>query len=340
MLRKNVSLLEYNTLGIQAFAAYFFCLSSQSDLLPLSKFISKRFHTPLVLGQGSNIFFSRNFSGLVIKNELQGIKILRNSARHLFVEVSSGVIWDDFIAWTLSQNLGGLENLSMIPGTVGAAPVQNIGAYGVEVESCIEELEFFEWETHSYRWISKEECRFDYRNSIFKKQLKGRGIITKVRFKLQKAPHNLHITYHTLSERMKYFLQMNKAPTIQRVSACVRAIRSSKLPDPIHLPNVGSFFKNPIISYEKLQNLQIEYPDIPCFKQPLTQHYKISAAWLIDQVGLRGLRREGVAMYFRQPLVLVNYGATQPAVRSHIIRVQKLVYDRFNLNLVPEVNIV
>ena len=339
IVEKNISLQAHHTLNLKVSAAYFFYLSSVSQISPLSKIISQRFSSfPLVLGQGSNVFFSQNFRGLVVKNEIKGIKILRQNTRYIFVEVAGGVLWDDLVLWSLRQDLGGLENLSMIPGTVGAAPVQNIGAYGVEVKDYIDRIQFFEWRSQKYRVFYPRDCGFVYRSSIFKEGFRDQGMIVSVTFRLKKKPHDLKITYSALAESIKKISQ--KRLTIQQVSACVRAIRASKLPNPVHLPNGGSFFKNPVVSLEKLEGLKERYSDIPHFKLDISTYCKLSAAWLIDKAGFRGLRQKGVAMYHRQPLVLVNYGSTSQIIMQYIHRVQERVYDYFGVELVPEVRIV
>lgn len=328
-----------NSLGLRVYAQRIIPFRHFHQLNEISKLVSGEFlGRSMALGQGSNVLFSKDYDGLLIQNLLLGIQILREDADYVFVEVCGGVVWDDFVLWAVSRGFGGIENLSLIPGSVGAAPVQNIGAYGVEVGALIQRVHFFDWESHRHKILHGRECVFSYRNSIFKQGLKNRGIITSVVFRLNKEPRALDISYRSLRQELED--RGLKAPTIRDVSQCVRSVRMAKLPRPDHLGNAGSFFKNPKIHLRDFLLLKEKYPDIPHF--PIgTDAVKLSAAWLISEAGFRGFRDRGVAMYWRQPLVLVNYGAKSgEEVLEYISSVQSKVEINFGVMLVPEVNII
>lgn len=335
-IKNNYSLSKLNTFGVHANAKFFVEARNEEDLieifnLPIFKNIKKIF-----LGGGSNILFTQDFDGLVILNKLEGIKILKEDLENVFIRSMGGEIWHDLVTFVVDRDWWGIENLASIPGTVGAGPIQNIGAYGVELKDVLENVETFNINTGEKKIFSKEECRFGYRDSVFKNELKGRFFITAITVKLSKI-ENRNLNYKILQD----YLEKNKIE-IKRakdISDAISAIRKSKLPDPKIIGNAGSFFKNVFVEKSELERLQKTYPDIPNFKDEGT--IKIPAGWLIEQCGWKGKRLGNVGVHDKQALVLVNYGGADG--REVLVLAKKIiadVQDKFGLILAPEVNLI
>jgi UDP-N-acetylmuramate dehydrogenase len=290
----------------------------------------------MILGGGSNILFLKNYQGLIIRNAIEGIEILSRKDNQVVVEVGGGVIWHDFVCWALSHNFGGLENLSLIPGTVGAAPIQNIGAYGVEFDAVFHSLTAVNLDTGITRRFNKEDCGFGYRNSIFKESLKDKYLITRVQIKLSTDHHKLCLDYGDIIKTLSEW-EIDH-PTIRDVSDAVIAIRSSKLPDPKIIGNAGSFFKNPLIDTSDYEALLGPYPDMPCYPSKPGM-VKIPAAWLIEQAGWKGFRKGDAGVYEKHALVLVNHGnATGEEMHQLAEGIKASILEIFNISLESEVN--
>ena len=287
------------------------------------------------LGGGNNILFTQRFAGTLLKPVGKGIKIKAQIDDSVIVEAEAGVEWDDMVAWSVERDLWGMENLSLIPGTVGAAPVQNIGAYGAEAKDVIERVHFFDVEDRKHHTLGCAECRFAYRESIFKHELKGRAIITSVEFRLSKSSQP-SLGYGDLAKEV----ELRGGATLKNIREAVCAIRQSKLPDTAVLGNAGSFFKNPIVNKEVSERLKAEYDTMPIY--PVSEHKcKLAAGWLIDQAGLKGYRKGNVGVHERQALVLVNFGgATGAEVIALSKEVREKVFAKFGINIDPEVNIL
>ena len=328
------SLKGYNTFGLDCMANLFAAFQSEKEL---KKLLPKAQKPLLVLGGGSNILLTQDFDGTVLKNEIQGIEIVKENEEYAIVKVGGGEVWHDFVMWSIENKLGGIENLSLIPGSVGAAPMQNIGAYGVEIKSVFEQLEAIEIDTLTSKIFNNKACQFGYRCSIFKGELKGKYIITQVYFKLQKK-HNFNTSYGAIEEELK-----NMGATtlsLKVVSQAIINIRESKLPNPQEIGNSGSFFKNPVISTEQFIELQKEFPNIVGYKVSKDET-KVAAGWLIDQVGWKGYRKGDAGIHKNQALVLVNYGNAKGEELVALSKeVQQSVFNKFGIQLEPEVNII
>lgn len=287
------------------------------------------------LGGGNNILFTQRFAGTLLKPVGKGIKIKAQIDDSVIVEAEAGVEWDDLVAWSVERDLWGMENLSLIPGTVGAAPVQNIGAYGAEAKDVIERVHYFDVEDRKHHTLGCAECRFTYRESIFKHELKGRAIITSVEFRLSKSSQP-SLGYGDLAKEV----EARGGATLKNIREAVCAIRQSKLPDTAVLGNAGSFFKNPIVNKEVSERLKAEYDSMPIY--PVSEHKcKLAAGWLIDQAGLKGYRKGNVGVHERQALVLVNFGgATGAEVIALSEEVREKVNEKFGIKIDPEVNIL
>ncbi|MEK7089132.1 MAG: UDP-N-acetylmuramate dehydrogenase, partial [Patescibacteria group bacterium] len=311
-------------------------------------FLSSEFknNQKLFLGGGSNILFTKNFDGIVVLNKLKGIEILREDSENVFIKSMGGEIWHNLVIFAVNKNYWGIENLSLIPGTVGAAPMQNIGAYGVEFKDILENVEAYEIETGEKEVFKREECEFGYRDSIFKNKLKGKYFISAVTLKLSKAEKK-NINYILLQE----YLEENKVEikNSKDISDAVASIRKSKLPDPVLICNAGSFFKNVFVTKGKMENFLLTYPDMPYFKEPADasavsgreENIKIPAGWLIEKCGWKGKRIGNVGVHERQALVLVNYGgATGEEVKNLSEQIIASVFSKFGLTLEKEVNLI
>jgi UDP-N-acetylmuramate dehydrogenase len=300
-LQHNVSLLPYNTFGIDVTADYFAAITDPSDLADISTLP----HPVHVLGGGSNILLTAPVAGLVLHNQLKGIELIRENADHVWLRVQSGEVWHGFVLHAIENGWGGIENLALIPGTVGAAPIQNIGAYGVEVRTTIEEVTFLQLEENTVYTISNEECQFGYRDSIFKNALSCKVFVTSVVFRLNKHPE-FNTGYGAIEQELQ--LMGITVPTVKAIAQAVINIRTSKLPDPKQIGNAGSFFKNPTVPAKQYRLLVDAYPEMPHYAVD-DDRVKIPAAWLIEQCGWKGFRREDAGVHARQALVIVNYGS-------------------------------
>ncbi len=336
---KNVSLAPYNSFGIDVKAAHFICFQNTNEIatifnLPELQILTQNTEPVLILGGGSNLLLCNDINGVVIKNEIQYIKILDETTQTAMVEVGAGVPWQDFVDYTIDKQWGGVENLSLIPGSVGAAPIQNIGAYGIEVSNVIEKVNLYHIETKQFLSLTNEECCFGYRDSVFKNSLKNKTIICSVVFRLQKNPV-LNISYGAIAEELK----STDPITIKEVSEAIIAIRQSKLPDPKVLGNAGSFFKNPVIDENKFQKLILKYPDLKYNQVGVL--YKIYAGWLIENAGWKGYRKNQVGCYEKQALILVNYGHAKGGdVLELAQKIQTSVLEKFSITLEMEVNLI
>ena len=335
MHTNSISLTDLNTFGLEISASELIEINSEESLLENLAYIrSQKF---LILGGGSNLLFTKNFDGLIVLNRIKGIKLKKKLENEFIVEVGAGELWHDFVLFSLKNNWFGLENLSLIPGTVGATPIQNIGAYGVEIVDVLDAVDFIDIKTGKLHTLSNKECMFGYRESIFKNELKGTFIITKVRFKLETLP-NLKLEYGAIKETLKERGISN--PTPKDVSDAVIYIRSTKLPNPKEIGNCGSFFKNPLVSVSLFNQLKIKYPLIPSFYVD-ENHVKIPAAWLIDQLGWKGKTIGKIGVHKNQALVLVNYGGgSGEEIKNLAYKIIESVHTAYGILLTPEVNIV
>jgi UDP-N-acetylmuramate dehydrogenase len=333
---RNFSLKEYNSFGIDVKADKFVSIEDLEDLREIlrTSYASELF----ILGGGSNMLLTGDLQKTVLHIALKGKKIISQSDTEVIIEAQAGENWHELVLWTLEQNYGGLENLSLIPGNVGTAPIQNIGAYGVELKDNFVSCKALHVQTLEEKEFNLTDCEFDYRNSIFKNRLKGQFIITSVRFKLTKKDHRLHTEYGAIGAELEKL--GIKSPRIQDISRAVIQIRKSKLPDPKEIGNSGSFFKNPIVSKDKFIALQESYPEIPSYKIS-EQEFKVPAGWLIDKAGLKAYRDGDAGVHKNQALVLVNYGeATGQEILNLSKKVQYDIKLKFGIVLEPEVNII
>ncbi len=330
----NKSLRSFNTFGIEAHTEELIEITSVLQLRTVLKKITHPFY---ILGGGSNILLLNDLKGVVLKMSIPGIQIERDFKHAVYLSAGAGVNWHQLVLFAVKNNLGGLENLSLIPGTVGASPMQNIGAYGVEIKDIFHRLEAVEIATGKSKIFRKQALAFGYRNSIFKNKLKGKYIITKVWFKLSKPPHRLHLSYGAIKTVLAGAGIEN--PTIQDISNAVIKIRSEKLPDPEEIGNAGSFFKNPVIKKKLFAELYEQYPDIPHYPQS-DGTIKLPAAWLIERCGWKGKRVGNTGTHVRQALVLVNYGNAKGAeIYTLAQEIQESVCQKFKISLEMEVNI-
>jgi UDP-N-acetylmuramate dehydrogenase len=336
-IKENISLKPFNTFGVNVKASYFTQIKTEKEILEILD--SKRFGkmNKLVLGGGSNILFTKNFDGLVIHFSGKGINVIEETEEFVLVEASAGEIWNELVSFCVDKRFYGIENLSLIPGQVGAAPIQNIGAYGVELKDVFESLTAILFETGQELVLTKPACKFSYRDSIFKNELKGKALITKVVLKLSKEKKFI-LSYRDLNN---YLGKANlEKLTIKRVRETVNKIRTRKLPDPQKFGNAGSFFKNPEVSEKKFTDLKNQFEEMVFFKTD-DGKYKLPAAFLIEKCGFKGKRIGNVATYNRQALIIINLGkATGEQLKSYSAEVQKAVYNKFGIKLIPEVNII
>jgi len=331
------SLRSFNTFGIDVSTDLFVEIRSPEEFLALREEPAYDKNDKLVLGGGSNILLSRDFPGLVIKNSIPGIEVLREDEESVWVRAGAGEIWHHFVLYCVERGYGGVENLSLIPGQVGAAPMQNIGAYGVELESTCEEVEALHLITGESQRFSRQECAFGYRDSVFKNRYRGQFFITAVTFRPSKKPR-FETSYGDLQRTLD--AMGVEEPSVKAVSDAVIRIRSAKLPDPSLLGNAGSFFKNPLITSEALQHLLASHPGMPHYRQP-SGDVKVPAAWLIEQCGWKGRTRGRAGVHEAHALVLVNRGgASGSEVLQLAEAIQDSVRQQFGIDLVPEVNIV
>ena len=337
IISSNISLKPYNTFGIEAFAKYFTSIDTIENIKELLQSTEYKNNERLILGGGSNMLLTKNVDAIVVKNNLKGITVVNETVEHVFVRCAGGEVWHEFVMWCINQNYGGLENLSLIPGCTGASPMQNIGAYGVEIKDTFYELEAVHAITGEEKTFSKSDCEFGYRESVFKHQFKNQFIITSVTFQLSKKP-SFHIEYGAIKQELD---AMNISElNIKAISQAVINIRSSKLPNPKEIGNAGSFFKNPEVSSNVYERLKNEFQNLVAY--PLENgNYKLAAGWLIEQSGLKGYRVGDAGVHKLQALVLVNYGgATGNEIYDLSTHVLKTVHDKFGVALEREVNVI
>ncbi len=334
-VEEHKSLKNYNTFGINCNARYFVSVETINEL---KQALSEKPSEELfILGGGSNMLLTGDMDAYVLHINLKGIEILKESETEVFVKAMAGENWHSFVQYCIAKDFGGLENLSLIPGNVGTAPIQNIGAYGVELKDTFESCNTVEIETLNEREFNKEECAFEYRNSIFKNEAKGKYIITSVTFKLSKKHHKTSVSYGDIQKNLA---EKNiETPTIKDISEAVIAIRQSKLPDPKVLGNSGSFFKNPVVDSETFQKFRRNFPEAPFYEISPTE-FKIPAGWLIEKAGFKGQRFGDAGVHKNQALVLVNYGnATGKEIWQLAMDIQKKVKEMTGIFIEPEVNI-
>ena len=338
-IRHNVNLKPMNTLGVEAHADTFVEIqkAEQLPLLYEEGFFAEE--SPIILGGGSNLLFGGQPGRPVLKMSVKKREVIENDTGTVHLKAGAGENWHELVSFAVEKDLGGIENLALIPGTVGAAPIQNIGAYGVELKDVFVSLSAFDTVTGEFEIYTADECSFGYRDSVFKHDLKGRMIVCEVTLKLNTwENHTLNLSYSGLSDSLKS-KNIDK-PTIRDVYNTVVAIRRSKLPDPSDIGNAGSFFKNPIVSEEKFETLKADYPGLPGYKLE-TDEVKIPAAWLIEKTGWKGRQVGNVGTYENQALVIVNHGgATGEEIFNHAKTIQKSVLETFGIDLMPEVNII
>lgn len=334
-IQKNISLKPYNTFGIDVQASHFCSVDHEADLIPLLKNNT----LPLfIMSGGSNMLLTQPVHALVILINTKGIQIEKHE-NHALVTAKAGENWHDFVQFCIRENLGGLENLSLIPGCVGSSPIQNIGAYGIELKDSFVSCKTLDRKTLETKVFSKEACEFGYRNSIFKNEAKDQYIITEVTFKLTTNSHLLHTGYGAIEEALKKHKNIN-TPTIQNIADAVISIRKSKLPDPKIIGNSGSFFKNPIISKTQYEDLVLKFPEAPHY--PVSKDLvKVPAGWLIDNAGFKGFTYKNAGVHDKQALVLVN--KTGNASGAEIWKLATLIQEKikviYGINLETEVNI-
>jgi UDP-N-acetylmuramate dehydrogenase len=333
---ENFSLKNHNTFGIDVKSRIFVEFESVMELKEIISSDTFNNNKYFILGEGSNLLFTQDYNGLIIHNKIAGICILEDNDNNVIVEVGSGVNWHEFVMWSVNQELSGIENLALIPGTVGASPIQNIGAYGMEVKDSISKVHAFEIESKELKTFNNTECNFGYRNSIFKGTLKNKFIITKVEFNLSKTALN-KTTYGAIEEELKI---LNLQPSPNNIAESVIGIRSRKLPNPAEIGNSGSFFKNPIIKTSNFKDLKKQFPEMVGYKIS-EKETKIAAGWLIDNAGLKGYRKGDAGVHKNQALVLVNYGnASGQEIINLSKMIQKTILEKSGIQIKPEVNIL
>lgn len=333
---ENFSLKKYNTFGIEAKANAFVAVQNALELVTVLK--ENQQNEKFILGGGSNMLLTQDINALVIHVDLKGKKITKENDDFVWVESQAGENWHEFVLWTIEQNFGGLENLSLIPGNVGTTPIQNIGAYGVEIKDTFESCEAIKIDTQESVLFTKDQCHFGYRESIFKNEVKNQYIITNVVFKLTKRNHKLNTSYGAIEAELEK--QHITKPNLRDVSNAVIAIRQSKLPDPKELGNSGSFFKNPIVLKSDFELIQQKFPTMPFYEVSETE-VKVPAGWLIEQAGFKGKRFGDAGIHKNQALVLVNYGqATGQEILAVASTIQATIASKYGISIETEVNII
>ena len=336
-VQENISLRPYNTFGIDAKARYFSAFSSVEQLKETLNYKLPTSTLKLVLGAGSNILLTKDFDGFVLKNDIKGIEIIKEDTNHIYIKAGAGENWHQFVVYCVNKSYAGVENLSLIPGNVGASPMQNIGAYGVEIKDVFHELEAFHKEEKIIQTFSLMDCAFGYRESVFKNKYKDQFVITGVTYRLNKKP-SFNTSYGAINQELE---RMHVGElSIEAISQAVINIRTSKLPDPKETGNAGSFFKNPVISNKQFIELKKSFPNVVAF--PSGEHHtKLAAGWLIEQCGWKGYRKGDAGCYPKQALVLVNYGnATGVEIFKLSENIIQSVKEMFGIILEREVNII
>lgn len=335
MIEKNVSLKPYNTFGLAAQAKLMARVNSITNLQEILADANLKKEKRFILGGGSNILLTKNVDALVIKNEISGIELIEETEDAFLVKSGAGVVWHELVMHCIANGYAGIENLSLIPGNVGAAPMQNIGAYGVELKDVFHSLEAVEIATGNVETFTASDCEFGYRESVFKRKQKDQFVISSVSLKLNKKP-SFNTSYGAIEEELQRLGVTS--PTIQHVSRAVINIRQSKLPNPKELGNSGSFFKNPVVSTAKYEELQSKHANIPGY--PAGEQTKLAAGWLIEQCGWKGKVVGNTGSHAKQALVLVNYGnATGVEIFNLSEDIMKSVYNTFGVQLEREVNV-
>jgi|SRR5690554_1250917 len=338
LIKENVSLKPYNTFGVEAIAKYFAVASNQDEVREILNWTKENNQKILLLSGGSNMLIVNDWDGLALKIEMHGIEIVESNEDEAIVKVNSAEVWNDFVQWCIERDLGGLENLSLIPGRAGTAPIQNIGAYGVEIKDTMTELTALEIATGQLRTFTNEQCKFGYRDSVFKNELKGQYLILDVSFKLTKKNHKLHTEYGAIRNELAQ-MGIDK-PTIKDVAQAVIKIRQSKLPDPKKIGNSGSFFKNPVIDQKLFDELKLKFPEIVGYPSG-DDKVKVAAGWLIENAGWKGKRFEDAGVHKDQALVLVNYGnATGKEIYDLSEKIIQDIFEKYNIHLEREVNVI
>jgi UDP-N-acetylmuramate dehydrogenase len=336
MVYENISLKKYNTFGLNVKADRLVTFMLEENAIHFFKeHREEYFREYLVLGGGSNVLFTGDFHGTIIHPAMEGISVEEKKSDHVIVSAGAGVIWDDLVDLTVNHGFGGLENLSLIPGLVGAVPVQNIGAYGAEVKDSIVKVRAIAIKDGQIREFTNEECRFGYRDSIFKEELKDMFLITKVYFRLSTKPM-ISLEYGSLKDEISKM----GSDSLSNVRQVVITTRQNKLPDPALIGNAGSFFKNPYVDESFAESLKSEYPKLPVFREA-TGGIKLAAGWLIEQCGWKGKRIGDAGVHDRQALIIVNHGnATGPEIYDLSEQIRKSVLEKFGINLVREVEVI
>jgi len=337
MIYENVRLKKYNTFGLDYTASHMIHIKSQKEASDLFKGTTCREKPFLILGSGSNILFKGDFDGTIIYPEIGGIRIeeKNDETGHVVVSAGAGVIWDDFVVWTVNKGFGGLENLSLIPGKVGATPVQNIGAYGVEVKDSIIEVTTVSTDDGTIRTFNNDECKFGYRSSIFKTGYKNKYLVTRVYYRLR-TNAELYLSYASLKEEAS---KLGKE-SLKNIRQAVINIRRNKLPDPELIGNAGSFFKNSVVTETIAENLKKEYPSIPVYEDQ-EGYKKLASGWLIDQCGWKGKRMGDAGVHDKQALVLINFGkASGQEIYDLSEEIKKSVFEKFRIHLEREVEVI
>lgn len=336
-IKKDVGLKEYNSFHVDANAKYFFKAKNLEDVHEAIKFSTSEKLKVLVLGAGSNILFTKDYEGLVIKMELAGIETISENENEIILSVGAGVSWESFVDYCAANNYWGVENLALIPGSCGAAPVQNIGAYGQEIKNVFYEATGISIDTNSEIRISNEESKLEYRNSVFKSELKDKFVITNIAFRLSKIPNPI-ISYKAVAKEIKK--RSLESPTAVDMTNIIKDIRRSKLPDPIVIGNAGSFFKNPVVSNQHFDKIRKKYPQIIFYPED-KEFIKISAGWLVENSNWKGKRVGDAGVYEAHALVLVNYGnASGRQIHNLAKQIKLSVRDKFGIKLDEEVNIL
>ncbi len=330
----NISLKPFNTFGIEAIAKTFIEISDINDLINFHNTEILKSEPYFILGGGSNILFTKDFAGTIIHPNFKGIEIIEKNKDFNYVKVFAGEIWDDFVNFCVTNNLGGIENLSLIPGNCGASPVQNIGAFGVEIKDCLESVEIYNIETGEKRTLTNNECKFGYRTSIFKTDFKHNWLIIYTTYKLKSSDYSFQTSYGALSEELKRHNEVS----LKSIRESVINIRTLKLPDPKEIGNAGSFFKNPIVSIKKAEEINKIFSDAPVYKFSKTE-VKLAAGWLIEQCGWKGKQIGNVGVHKKQALVLVNYGNAKGIDIINLSeKIKNSVFFKFGITLETEVN--
>jgi UDP-N-acetylmuramate dehydrogenase len=325
-----------NSFQIEIFASHFAEIKSENDL---NEDYIQQWEKPFtIIGGGSNCLFAGNYTGTLVQNSIRGIQVVSQTEDDLLIDVGAGENWHDWVMYSVQNNWGGIENLALIPGSVGASPMQNIGAYGVEVQDVIDSVRYFHIPSGTFKTINNIDCQFGYRMSIFKTELKDQVIITQVRFRLTRRNHQLHLEYGAIQEQLKQRNITN--PTLKDIATVVVDIRESKLPNPQHIGNAGSFFKNPVIKFDEALRLKDQFPEVSIF--PIDDHsQKVSAASLIEGCGWKGKIVGNTGTYKYHSLVLVNHGgATGAEIMRLASDIQQSVYSKYGIKIEAEVNFI